>query len=642
MTHGAQSPLELEPGFVAGLRAKIEAEMSKHTIPGLAIGLVQGDESVWMEGFGSTARAEKHPVTVDTPFSIQSAGKTYTATAFFMAASRGLVTLDQPLRQILPEFRVRSRWGDAELEKITFRHLLTHRSGLCHEAPVGNNYDHKACTFEEHIRSIADTWLKFPVGTRYSYSNLGMDLVAFALSRVSGETFPVFMRHELFGPVGMTSVRYEPYGNYARGHRGRWETPSHFVPMLGAGGFFISVRDVARFISFHLTGCQLAGKTLVRDDLLREMTEVQWPVDGQAQGFGLGLLIGRDPATGRRILYHPGGGYGYQTMQMWMPEEQVGVAVLLNQSANGGLHIKLSRIAMEKLIAGNFRSRRTADPKPFGGESAVAVRCEDLQRLSGTYRSAEDARTVRERRGALVLDGSALRPLGPTSFISERGDRITFYLDTLGRPLEMQILDAFGCTQLPLDHSPSDDSGPDRPEWRRYIGMYRVVEDGLDFYAAVVLRRGYLHVVGWMGDARLREESHGLFFTADGDSVEFRNGMLLWGSGAVHTKTEDALRELTNLAEIDPRSRRLTVGTLMRLEDAYRTLGDASSADSALELNLRLHPPASDRLLQLAEVYLGKMDDERAATLCRRVLTLEPGNDHAMAILAETQPPSSP
>jgi len=642
MTQATHSSAGVEPDFVPDLKETIETEMPKRGIPGLAIGLVRGSKTVWVEGFGSTDLDKTHPVNADTPFSIQSAGKTYTTTAFLIAASRGLVELDQPLRQILPEFRVRSRWGDRELERITFRHLLAHRSGLCHEAPVGNNYNHEPCTFEEHIRSIADTWLKFPVGARYSYSNLGMDLVAFALSRVSGRSFPEFMRDELFGPLGMTSVHYEPYGNYARGHRGRWETPSHFVPMLGAGGFFISVCDVARFISFHLTGCNLAGQTLVRDDLLREMTQVQWPVDGQTQGFGLGVLIGRDPVTRRKWLYHPGGGYGYQTMQMWMPEEQVGVAVLLNQSANGGLHMELSRIALDKLIGENCRIGTTPDLAPFSGEKSDAVTSEELQRLSGTYRNAENGRTVRERDGALVLDGSVLRPLGPTSFISEGGDRITFYLDTLGRPLEMQILDAFGCTQLPLDHSPSDDSGPNRPEWRRYIGMYRVVEDGLYFYAAVVVRRGYLHVIGWMGDARLREESQGLFFTADGDSVEFLDAAFLWGSGAVHTRAEDALRELTNLAEIDPRSRHLTVGTLMRLEDAYRTLGDAGSADSALELNLRLHPPASDLLLQLAEVYLGRMDDERAATLCRRVLTLEPENAHAMEILSDTQPPSSP
>jgi CubicO group peptidase (beta-lactamase class C family) len=578
-----------------------------------------------------------HAVTADTPFSIQSAGKTYTATGFLIAASRGLVDLDHPLRSVLPEFRVRSRWGDEELDKITFRHLLAHRSGLCHEAPVGNNYDHRPCTFEEHIASIADTWLKFPVGNRYSYSNLGMDLVAYALARLSGKPFPDFMRDELFAPLGMTSVRYEPYGDYARGHRGPWETENHRVPMLGAGGFFISARDVARFVSFHLGGCRVAKRAIIRADLLREMTTVQWPVEAQTQGFGLGLLISRDSVTGRTCHYHPGGGYGYQTIQIWMPEEDLGAVVLLNQAANGGFPAELARRALERLFAARHPAWSKSDPASYGGEDAVPVDVEALRHVEGTYRNAENARTVRVRRNALLLDGTPLQALAPTAFVTEGGDHVTFRLDPQGRPLEMQVLDMFGCTRLPVDHTPSDAPGPDRPEWQRHLDVYRIVEDGLDFYAAVVVRRGHLHVIGWMGDACLREYGPGLFFTADGDSVEFRDDTLVWGSGAVHTRAEAALRELTDLAGIDPGCRRLTVGTLMRLTDAFRVLGDAEDADAVLELNLRLHPPAVDRLLQLAEAYLGQADFEYAADLCRRALEREPDSGRAKTILAETQ-----
>ncbi len=633
MTGCTNPGCDANDALTSHLRAWIEDEMPKRDIPGLAMALVEGGSTLWAEGFGVTDRIGTHPVTPDTPFSIQSAGKTYTATGLLLAASRGLVGLDQPLRDVLPEFRVRSRWGDGELDKITFRHLLAHRSGLGHEAPVGNNYDHRPCTFEEHVASIADTWLKFPVGERYSYSNLGMDLVAHSLARLSGKGFPEFMRDALFEPLGMTSVRYEPYGDYARGHRGPWETENHRVPMLGAGGFVISVRDVARFVSFHLGGCRIDGQALIRDDLLREMATVQWPVPGQTRGFGLGLLIGRDPNMGLTTHYHPGGGYGYQTIQIWAPAENVGAAVLLNQSAGDGFHLELARSALERLVAARRPDRRKPEPAPHDAQAVASTSRESLRGLEGVYRSAESGRIVRERRGALTLDGAPLRQLSLTSFATEEGDRVSFRLDARGRPLEMQVLDAFGCTRLPVDHTPSDASGPRRPEWHRHLGIYRMVEDGLDFYAAVVARGGHLHAVGWMGDARLRQHSEGLFFTADGDSVEFRNDTLLWASGAVHVRADAAQRELAELAGVDPSSRHLTVGALMRLSDAYRALGDAKSADATLELNLRLHPPAADRLVQLADATRGR-DPEHAAALCRRALALDPGNDRAKDILA--------
>lgn len=625
-----------EARIIEDLRALIEEEMPKRGIPGLGIALVKGSNTLWAEGFGSTDLDKTHAVTADTPFSIQSAGKTYTATAFLVAASRGLVGLDAPLREVLPEFHVHSRWGEGELDKITFRHLLSHRSGLSHEAPVGSNYDHRPCTFEEHVRSIAGTWLKFPVGTRTSYSNLGMDLAAYALARLTGKSFPDFMRDELFGPLEMTSVTYGPSGVYAKGHRGPWETLNHRVPMLGAGGFLISARDAARFVSFHLGGCRVDGRALLRPDLLREMTTVQWPVEGQTQGFGLGLLIGQDPRRGATFHYHPGGGYGYQTIQIWIPDENLGAVVLMNQSAGESFHTELARLALEKLLtAGRASSQGGPEPAPFGRQAAVVVDPATLRRLQGTYRHSENARVVRESRDTLTLDGQALRPEGRVAFVTEGGDRVAFDSDAAGRPVEMQVVDAFGCTRLPVDHTPFDELGPGRPEWRRHLGVYRIVEDGLDFYAAVVVRRGHLHIVGWMGDARLREHEADLFFTADGDSVAFGTDTFAWGSGAVHQRADNAFGEVANLAAADPGHRRLTVGSLMRLCDAYRAMGDDATAGAVLELNLQLHPPTVDRLLQLAEACQDKTDDPFAVALCQRVLGIEPDNERAKAMLAQ-------
>ena len=191
------------------LKQSIPAEMEKNTIPGLSIALVDGDDSVWAKGFGYTDLTTKHKVTRDTLFSLQSISKTCTATGFMIAADKGLVTLDDPLKKHYPGFRVNSRFGEREADKITFRHLLSHRSGLTHHAPIGNAFSNTECTFEEHVESISDSWLKFPVGERYSYSNLGIDLAGYALQLVSGVPFPQFMKEELLDPIGMADSTYD-------------------------------------------------------------------------------------------------------------------------------------------------------------------------------------------------------------------------------------------------------------------------------------------------------------------------------------------------------------------------------------------------------------------------------------------------
>ena len=64
---------------------------------------------------------------------------------------------------------------------MTLRILLAHRAGFPHEAPVGNNHDVANMSFAEHVASISETWLKFPVGQQYGYSNLGIDLAGHIL-----------------------------------------------------------------------------------------------------------------------------------------------------------------------------------------------------------------------------------------------------------------------------------------------------------------------------------------------------------------------------------------------------------------------------------------------------------------------------
>ena len=66
---------------------------------------------------------------------------------------------------------------------ITVRHLLSMTSGLTHDAPVGNNADPGAASYEEHIRSISRTWLRFRTGERAEDPNLGVELARTSSSR---------------------------------------------------------------------------------------------------------------------------------------------------------------------------------------------------------------------------------------------------------------------------------------------------------------------------------------------------------------------------------------------------------------------------------------------------------------------------
>src|SRR5262245_21853 len=319
--------------IIAQLKEKLPQFMVQMNVPGLAIALVDGDKLVWAEGFGYTDRTNQTKVTADTLFSLQSISKTYTATGFLIAVEKGLIKLDDPVRKYLPQFTVKSRFGADEANRITFRHLLSHWSGLTHEAPCGNNFDVRDCPFADHIRSISETWLKFPVGERHSYSNLGIDLAGYAIEQRSKKPFDEFMNDELFKTLGMTSSTFNHkvaanHPSLAKGHTGDRVLPVTPIPMIPAGGMYSTVKDMAKYISFHLSGGKIGSKQIIGENLLKEMYTPQFPIEGQVGGYGFGIVS--EPLHSGTLLHHGGGGYGYLTYQMWTPQYQVGVAVLTN------------------------------------------------------------------------------------------------------------------------------------------------------------------------------------------------------------------------------------------------------------------------------------------------------------------------
>ncbi|WP_157973739.1 serine hydrolase domain-containing protein [Desertihabitans aurantiacus] len=302
--------------------------LTRHRVPGLAVGLCDRTGPLWSAGFGVTALKAGRSVSTGTLFSLQSASKMYTATAVMCAVRDGLVDLDEALPAYLPEFTVHSRWESTPEARITLRHLLSHRSGLVHEAPRGSNYDNSDDSFEDHCASISETWLEFPVGDHYSYSNLGIDLAALVLQRVSGADFATYIDRVVLHPLGLhrttfdiARIKADP--DRAVGHSNN-APPRLRVPMLAAGGAYASVDDALRYIAFHLDG----GRGILTPELLRQMYQVPDASPGQHVGYGLGIDTG--VWNGRLVRNHGGGGFGFLCDLAWYPTVGVGVAVLTN------------------------------------------------------------------------------------------------------------------------------------------------------------------------------------------------------------------------------------------------------------------------------------------------------------------------
>ena len=298
----------------------------KNKVPGLAFALFNRNETLFSECMGNSTYGFR--INDETIFSIQSISKNMTALAVMMAVQDGLLNLDTPVIRYLPAFTVNSCFGDSPEQKTTLRMMLSHTAGFTHEAPVGNNYDFTPCDFREHIKSISETWLKFPPGTDYSYSNLGFDLASAIISQKAGISFNDYLESRILQPLSMTHTTADDKEavlnkNKTEGNISAVKNKHYSIPLPGSGAVYTSLKDFIKYAQLLMNYGEDSGKTLINREYLYEMFKIN------IRNYGLGTYLDKSD----NILYvnHNGGGFGYSATLLWFPEFDLGSVILCNK-----------------------------------------------------------------------------------------------------------------------------------------------------------------------------------------------------------------------------------------------------------------------------------------------------------------------
>lgn len=512
-------------------RSNILATMARENIPGAAVCLISDGRPAWIEGFGFTDQRCHRAVDHHTLFSIQSASKNFTATAILLAVQQGLLDLDEPISTYLPDFTVQSRFEAAPEKKITLRLLLSHRAGFTHEAPVGNNFDPSFPSFEAHVRSISQTWLRFPVGERCRYSNLGFDLAGYILQTVRKLPFADCLKTMLLDPLGMTDTtaateEYVRQVDRAIGHEEGYATVPLKIPLIPSGGVYTSARDIAAYLMFQLYKGRFQSKAILRKTLWSEMHDSSLGEDTYALGVQRIDLSFSDAPI--HLFAHNGGGFGFGCRLSYIPQAGIAWAALFNRATSGGYQFGTE--ILEHLLSRRLDVRTTSIAAlPM---STVKPPTDQLARLVGNYISRArsiDMKIENSRLGMQI--GPAFVPLEFTSpvdvFIKGPGGELATCHYFPARDNEVAHLEcSIGDYSLDYNDGPSDVAGPDEAYWDGFLGNYQIYQWGRPQQRMTVHRKnGYLY----LNETRLVVELEpGLFFTADGEAVDFRHAKVTW------------------------------------------------------------------------------------------------------------------
>ena len=442
-TSGYRAAASVDPDYprshaqAAGCaEAAVKRLMRRHHIPGVAVALVHDQEVLLLDAYGKADRERDIDATKDTIYTMYSIAKPFTAIEIMRLHEEGLLDLDVPVTDILPDFQIRGTFG--ELEPITARQLLSHRSGL----PRNSNYrgtlrEAGWRTLALQVQSLPDAYLAYPPGTRYKYSNLGYNVLGHIIETLREEDFVGYMDRELLAAIGMNASSFlstrVPEGaekaagyEYSRGAYVRHEMHDH--TQIASGNLFSSAADMAEFIRFVLRGGSAAGRSVIGTDQLAQMFTPQFATADDPQRNGLGWMTSRE-AMSELMVWHQGGDVDSNALVALLPESGHGIALLTNCGSFEGA--VLLQAAMDILRAagapggGAFReaaANRQA-PRPDGrAVSSAPAReaSEALDRYSGLYvvfgqpvRIQRRGRRLKAPFGPITL---SLNPVGNGEF----------------------------------------------------------------------------------------------------------------------------------------------------------------------------------------------------------------------------------
>ena len=316
------------PGPVA---TALQPLVDNGTLAGAVTLVATKDKILDLEAVGYADVAAKKPMTPNTLFWIASMSKTLTGTAFMMLVDEGKVSLDDPIEKYIPEFKSQmvvdpkdpTHTAHAPSHPITVREILSMTAGFgprtAAEQPTVD-----LLTMAQAVHSYATTPLNSDPGTKYAYSNEGLNTAGRIIEIVSGMPYSKFVDERLLKPLGMNDTtcwpNQEQLSRLAKTYRpnkeknGLNESTIDFLryPLddptrqaLPAGGYFSTASDLAKFCQMILNGGVANGKTYLSPSALKLMLTKETP-PSVSQYYGLGWALGHG------MFGHPGNSYGHQ------------------------------------------------------------------------------------------------------------------------------------------------------------------------------------------------------------------------------------------------------------------------------------------------------------------------------------------
>ncbi|MGA7673052.1 MAG: serine hydrolase [Nitrolancea sp.] len=392
------------PTSLDGLDEVVEEQLRRWTVPGAAVGLLRNGQTEF-RAYGIANLNVGWPTRADMLFRIASISKVFTATLTMTAVDDGMLDLDTPVVEYLPELELQDL--DAR-RTITMRHLLSHTSGLY------GDYSADYGLGDDALMRSLPVFASLPQQTRpgelWAYCNSGFQIAGTVLAKVLGTTFDEAMEARVFKPLGLERTCFGAHDAFgwpcAMGHvQTTPDGDEHVVTgqyyprnRRPAGGIISNTSDLLRFARMHMNGGEIDGQRVLSESATAVMQTPRARAGGWDNFWGVGWDV--RPIGSTTVIGHGGSISGFESLLTLIPEQQTAIVVLTN-SGRGSLAYP----GIERWLLGQVCGLRQET------HTAITIPEAALRNLTGHYQRPQFEIDVSERDGGLLLELQGPHPL---------------------------------------------------------------------------------------------------------------------------------------------------------------------------------------------------------------------------------------
>jgi CubicO group peptidase (beta-lactamase class C family) len=373
--------------LVLRLEPEIRKMMLEGNIPSATIALVSGDRVVYTGACGYSNLWARTPAVPSTVYLIGSTYKTMSMVALLQQMEQGKFKLDDRVNDYLDEFKIQ---GEDPENPVTFRHLLTHTSGL-----PGDFGPHRVWgkTVPPPLKDYLQESLKLshPTLSKTVYSNMAYTLIGYLVEKFSGMEYEKYIQEYIFDPVEMTDTAFQPRPDmeerlaiqYMYDEKVKAQRPVERLKadVWPAGIVYGTIKDQANWLIANLNGGMFKGKRLISEETFKKIMKRQYdkftgPISAgwlnETTGFGLTWWMSeRKDDT---LFAHSGSVTGFTAFLVGNLDKKIGMAILTNGTRAHAFLFKLAVKALDILENLQLQPKKTANFDLEKYEGGLSIR----------------------------------------------------------------------------------------------------------------------------------------------------------------------------------------------------------------------------------------------------------------------------